>query len=383
MLTALNWQHQLISVRSILTMLYLLLLIGVLILAAIYLFMNTPRFGRYASGDRLQAIENSPNFSKGQFQNESFTPSLVEGTSMSTVMYDFFFKKSPVSKPPQILPGIKTDLKSLPPNENVMVWFGHSSYFMQVDGKKILVDPVFSGNASPLNFTTKSFKGSDLYTPGDMPEIDYLFITHDHWDHLDYRTISQLQPKIKYIITGLGVGAHLERWGFDPAIIKEKDWNEQLDLEAGFKVFTTPARHFSGRGFQRNKSLWMSFLLMTPSLKIYVGGDSGYDSHFKKIGDTFGPLDIAILECGQYNAYWKYIHMMPEEVVQAAKDLQAAAFVPIHWSKFTLALHAWDDPITRVTAEAARQQVNMKAGMIGEKIPLTPANNVNYWWTKL
>ena len=345
--------------------------------------MHTLPFGKKASGDRLNAIKNSPNFSKGQFQNQSFTPGLAQGTSMFSVMYNFFFKKSPLSIPPKVLPGIKTNLKALSPNENVMVWFGHSSCFLQVDGKKILVDPVFSGNASPVNFTTKSFKGSDVYTPDDMPEIDYLFITHDHWDHLDYRTISKLKPKIKCIITGLGVGAHLERWGFDTTIIREKDWNEEVDLESGFKVYTTPARHFSGRGIKRNKSLWMSFVLMTPSLKIFIGGDSGYDAHFKKIGDTFGPLDIAILECGQYNAYWKYIHMMPEEVVQAAKDLKAAVFIPIHWSKFSLALHAWDDPITRVTAEAARQQVNMKAEMIGEKITLTSANHINYWWTKL
>ena len=364
-------------------MIYLFLLIIVLIIAGVYFFMHTPCFGSNAFGEGLQAIKKSPNFVNGQFQNQSFTPSLAEGTSMFTVMYDFFFKKSPSSIPPKILPGIKTDLKALSPGENVMVWFGHSSYFLQVDGKRILVDPVFSGNASPLSFTTKSFKGSDIYTPGDMPEIDYLFITHDHWDHLDYRTIQKLKPKIKCIITGLGVGAHLVRWGFDASIIKEKDWNEEIDLEGGFKVFTTPSRHFSGRGFKRNKSLWMSFVLVTPTLKIYIGGDSGYDAHFKKIGDTFGPLDVAILECGQYNAYWKYIHMMPEEVVQAAKDVKAAVFIPIHWSKFSLALHAWDDPITRVTAEAARQQVNMKAGMIGEKITLTSANHINNWWTKL
>ena len=364
-------------------MLYYILLVIILIVGAIYLFMQTIPFGKYASGDRLNAIKNSPNYSKGQFQNQSVTPALAEGINMFMVMNDFFFKKSKTNIPPKTLPSVKTDLKMLPPGENVLVWFGHSSYFLQVDGKKILVDPVFSGHASPLNFTTKSFMGSDVYTADDMPAIDFLFITHDHWDHLDYRTVIKLKPTIKHIITGLGVGEHLVKWGFDPEIIIEKDWNEEMDLKDGFKVFTTPSRHFSGRGFKRNQSLWMSFVLQTPTLKIFIGGDSGYDTHFKKIGDTFGPVDIAILECGQYNPYWKYIHMMPEEVVQAARDLKATAFFPIHWSKFSLATHAWDDPITRVMAEAAKQQVNLKTGLIGEKIPLTTTNNVNYWWTKI
>ena len=364
-------------------MLYYILLVIILIVIAIYLFMQTMPFGKYASGDRLDAIKNSPNFLKGQFQNEHATPTLAEGSNYFMVMNDFFFKKSKTNIPPKTLPSVKTDLKMLPPGENVLVWFGHSSYFLQVDGKKILVDPVFSGHASPLNFTTKSFMGSDVYTADDMPAIDFLFITHDHWDHLDYRTVIKLKPTIKHIITGLGVGEHLVKWGFDPEIITEKDWNEEVDLKDGFKVFTTPSRHFSGRGFKRNQSLWMSFVLQTPTLKIFIGGDSGYDTHFKKIGDTFGPVDIAILECGQYNPYWKYIHMMPEEVVQAARDLKATAFFPIHWSKFSLATHAWDDPITRVTAEAAKQQVNIKTGLIGEKIPLTTTNNVNYWWTKI
>ena len=364
-------------------MLYFFGLMIILAVCAIYLFMHTLPFGKKATGDRLHTIKNSPNFSKGQFQNQSFTPSLTEGTSIFSVINDFFFKKSKTNIPKQTLPSVKTNIKLPEANENVMVWFGHSSYFLQVDGKNILVDPVFSGNASPLNFTTKKFKGSDVYTPDDMPEIDYLVITHDHWDHLDYRTVIRLKPKIKRIITGLGVGEHLETWGFNPEIIIENDWNEEVDLADGFRLFTTPSRHFSGRGFKRNQSLWMSFVLQTPNMKIFIGGDSGYDTHFKTIGERFGPFDIAILECGQYNPYWKYIHMMPEEVVQAAIDLKATTFFPIHWSKFSLAMHAWDDPITRVTAEATRRQVTMKTGMIGEKIMLDNLNYINYWWTKI
>src|SRR5690606_27560265 len=153
-----------------------------------------------------------------------------------------------------------TDLINLPKDQNALVWFGHSSYFIQIDGKRILVDPVFSGNASPLPGTMKSFKGSDIYTVDDIPQIDYLFITHDHWDHLDYETILALKPKLNKIVCGLGVGSHLRYWGFGNEIF-ETDWFDKTQLDDGFNIITTPARHFSGRTFKRNQSLWVSFVL--------------------------------------------------------------------------------------------------------------------------
>ena len=229
---------------------------------------------------------------------------------------------------------------------------------------------LLSGNASPVKFTTRSFKGSDVYTVGDFPEIDYLFITHDHYDHLDYETVVKLKPKIKKVITGLGVGAHLEYWGYDKNIIFENDWGDELVLDEDFMVNTMPARHFSGRGFKRNGSLWMSFILQTPTMKIYVGGDSGYDHHFAEIGNKFGPFDLAILENGQYDKNWRYIHMMPEEVVQAALDLRANVLLPVHWSNFSLSVHAWDEPIVRVFKEANRKNMALLHPMIGEVVYL-------------
>ena len=254
---------------------------------------------------------------------------------------------------------------------------------MQIDGKKILVDPVMSGAASPLSFTTKSFKGSDVYTTDDIPEIDYLFITHDHWDHLDYETILKLKPKIKKVITGLGTPSHLEYWGYDKDIIIEKDWNEEIILGNGFVVNTVSARHFSGRGFKRNQALWMSFVLKTPTMKIFIGGDSGYDTHFKNIGDNYGPFDFAILECGQYHHNWKYIHMMPEEVILAADDLKAKKTIPVHWAKFLLGQHAWDDPIIRVTKEAKRKNVAIAHPMIGEEMDLKTDFVSTEWWATI
>lgn len=353
------------------------------LISAVRLFMQQPQFGKVSSGDRLERIRNSPNYRDGKFQNLSLTPDLKEGISYYTVIKDFFFKKSKRSIPGYILPSVKTDLHALHSHKNVLVWFGHSSYFLQIDGKKILVDPVLSGSASPVKFTTRSFNGSDVYTTDDIPEIDYLFITHDHWDHLDYETMIKLKPKIGKVITGLGVGAHFERWGFDSNIIIEKDWNEEVVLDPGFTVNTTPARHFSGRGFKRNGALWMSFVFAAPGMKIFLGGDSGYDTHFKEIGDKFGPFDIAVLECGQYNEYWKYIHMMPEEAVQAAIDLNAKALVPVHWSKFSLALHDWDDSIIRVTKESKRKNLSLINPMIGEEVDLKATGVYTNWWEKV
>lgn len=352
----------------------------VALIIIVNLYMRLPKFGAPSLGERLQRIHNSPNFKNGQFQNLSVTPSLTEGASMTKVMKEFFFVKRPGRVPPTVLPSQKIDLLSLDPDRNVLVWFGHSSYFIQIDGKKFLVDPVLSGHASPFKFTTKSFPGSDVYTADEIPAIDYLIITHDHWDHLDYETVMKLKQRIGKVVTGLGVGAHLERWGFDKKIIFENDWNEEQVLEEGFKINTVPARHFSGRGFKRNRSLWLSVILTTPSMKIFIGGDSGYDEHFRKTGNEFGPFDLAILECGQYNQSWKYIHMMPEEVVQASIDLKAKVLLPVHWSKFSLSLHDWNEPILRVVAESKRKNVTAIHPLIGEAVDLNNMHEYSDWW---
>lgn len=354
---------------------------GVLVLIILLvLFMTLPQFGKLPSGRRLELIKQSANYRNGQFLNLNHTPDLAEGTTYIKVLWAFFFKKGRRSRPEDILPSQKISLLSLGDDENILVWLGHSSYFMKIDGKTILVDPVLSGHASPLPFTTRAFKGADVYIADDFPHIDYLFITHDHWDHMDYKTLRKMMPKIGITITSLGTGAHLERWGYNPAKILEKDWYEKIDLGHGFFTDTVPARHFSGRGFRRNRSIWTSFVLQTPSKKIFIGGDSGYDSHFSIAGKQFGPFDLAILECGQYNESWKYIHMMPEEVVWAAKNLGAKKLLPVHWGKFSLALHDWDEPIIRVSAEAEKQHLPLLTPMIGQKINLDEHINFIKWW---
>ncbi len=359
----------------------IILLILVLLVIAVFVFLHLPRFGKLPSGARLERIKQSKNYKNGQFQNRSDTSMMTAKGGMFTVLKQFLFDKKTRVKPVDIIPSVKTDLLNLDPAKDVLVWFGHSSYFMQVDGKKILVDPVFSGAASPVSFNIKAFKGTNLYTTEDIPDIDFLFISHDHWDHLDYKTIIKLKPKIKTIICALGVGEHLERWGFDTHIIHELDWNEEINLGEGFVVNTVPARHFAGRSFVRNKSIWESFVLTTPTMKIFIGGDSGYDTHFAEIGKTFGPFDLAILENGQYNQNWKYIHMLPADTLQAAKDLLAKRLLPVHNSKFPLSVHPWDEPLKKITALNSDANLNVSTPMIGEELNLKDnAQRFSKWW---
>ena len=359
---------------------YIILFIVVLVSLTTILFMNQAQFGKAPSGERLKRIEHSSNFSNGQFKNQSITPMFAEDMSKFEMIRDGIFKISKRKAPSSVLPSVKTNLFDLDSQRDILVWFGHSSYFMQIDGKKILVDPVFSGSASPFSFMVKSFKGSDVYTSEDFPPIDYLIITHDHWDHLDYKTVLELKPRVGKIITGLGTGSHLEHWGFDPKSIIELDWNESSVLDSEFKITATPGRHFTGRTFKRNQTIWCSFVFQSPSKKIFIGGDSGYDTHFVQIGNEHGPFDLALLECGQYNKSWKYIHMMPEQTVQAAIDLKAKTMMPVHWAKFALSLHAWDEPIQRVTKEAHRLNVPIIHPMIGETVDLNDFGVQNEWW---
>lgn len=212
---------------------YTILFILVLFSGTTAVILNQAKFGKSPTGERLERIRKSVNYNNGSFQNQSFTPVMAEDVSYFAVIKEVLFSRSKRNSPKDILPSKKTNLLTLDPETDVLVWFGHSSYFMQIDGKKILVDPVMSGHASPFSFTVKSFGGSDVYSPDDFPEIDYLFITHDHWDHLDYKTVLKLKPKVGKIITSLGTGAHLEHWGFAPGQILEKNWNESAVLDSG------------------------------------------------------------------------------------------------------------------------------------------------------
>ncbi len=361
----------------------ILLLLFLLIPAAtVGLYMNQRKFGKLPSGARLERIRQSLHYKNGVFQNIEVTPTFSEGVTYPQLAGQFFFGGSKDKTPHQKLPSVKTNLHDLDLGRNVLIWMGHSSYYMQVDGKRILVDPVLSGSASPVGFNVRAFDGTDIYKSADIPEIDFLFITHDHWDHLDYKTIVEIMPKIKAVFCPLGVGEHLEYWGYDMSTVTEMDWYEDTDAGNGFKVFTTPARHFSGRGFIRAKSLWASFVLKTPSMQIFIGGDSGYSPQFKEIGDRFGRFDWAILENGQYNPNWKYIHMLPEHFMTAAKELKAKNIIPVHSSKFALSQHDWYEPLSLVVANNAKEKepLNISTPQIGEVVNLDGTQAFEKWW---
>lgn len=358
------------------------LFIVLLLLATVtFVYLQRPQFGENPSGKRLAEIEKSAHFKNDRFQNIVERPTLSEGYTMLGEMYNVVFKNHPRREPSDSLPSVKTNLKNIPANSDALVWFGHSSVFMQLEGKKILIDPVFSGKASPLPWGVRAYKGSDIYSVTDMPEIDYLFISHDHYDHLDYETIIGLKDKVKHVVCGLGVGAHFERWGYKPEQIIEKDWNEKIELDHNFIIFTETSHHESGRGLLRGKTLWMSYLIQTPDLKIYISGDGGYDDRFKKIGEKFGPIDWAILECGQYDKAWQSVHNLPEEVAQAAVDLQAQNMIPVHNSKFTLGKHAWDEPLRKITQLSVNKPYRLVTPMIGEEVDFKNKHQqFKRWW---
>lgn len=337
--------------------------------------------GKRPTGKHLVRVEQSANYKNGFFQNLANTPPLREGASTFTITKDFFLKKKAADiKPPQAIPSVKTDLHSLPDLTPTIVWFGHSSYLIKHQGKNILVDPVFSGFASPISLFVKAFEGADAYGVEDMPFIDMLIITHDHYDHLDYDTVLGLKDKIGHIYTTLGVGAHLDLWGFDLQKISEFDWWQSKQVSETIKLTATPARHFSGRDLERSKTLWASFVLEWGPYKLFIGGDSGYDEQFKVIGEKFGAFDIAFLECGQYNKDWPLIHMFPEQTAQAAKDLNTKVLFPVHWGKFILSDHAWNGSIKRVQIAAQILEVKLTTPQIGEAISLPQYLPNNKWW---
>ncbi|SMC99021.1 L-ascorbate metabolism protein UlaG, beta-lactamase superfamily [Chryseobacterium sp. YR221] len=364
--------------KRVITVLLCLILIAV---AVVYFYMKQPQFGALPEGVRLERIKKSPHYRDGKFRNLEEKPTIAEGYSLVGELWESLTKDYPRTAPKDSLPSVKTNLKTIPADRNVIVWFGHSSFFLQLDGVKILVDPVFSGKASPLPWGVKAYKGSDIYTAEDMPEIDYMLLSHDHYDHLDYETVKALQPKVKYVICGLGAGSHYQKWGYTGRQIIEKDWGDKQEVKPGFTIYTESTHHDGGRGFTSSQALWLSFFIQSPSMNIYYSGDGGYSTRFKKISEKYPSIDWAIMECGQYNKAWQSVHELPEEVAQATTELKAKNMLPVHHSKFTLAKHSWDEPLERISALSQSKNYRLATPMIGEMIRLDdPAQTFKQWW---
>ncbi len=343
-----------------------------------YLYLQQPQFvSPNVIPDNYQG-----KFYSGVFHNPVDIPVMTSDDGFFTSLYKFVTDKAVDGKPISPQPSIKTDLHTLALTDNVIVWMGHSSYFIQMDGLRFLVDPVFSTNASPVPYTNQAFEGSNIYSAEDIPEIDFLLITHDHWDHLDHPTITSLKDKVKQVITPIGVGSYISQWGYNSRQIFEGDWYDAFKTN-DIEIHILPAQHFSGRLLKRNKTLWGSFALITPNHKIYLGGDSGYGPHFKQISDQLGEFDVAILEAGQYNQDWANIHMMPEETAQAAADLQAKALMPSHNSKYKLSKHSWYEPLNRILKVSEQYDYRLMTPLIGEAVQIdSQTQTFTSWWEK-
>ncbi|QEI08205.1 MBL fold metallo-hydrolase [Pigmentiphaga aceris] len=350
-----------------------------------FAYLQHPKFGSLPSGARLQAIERSPNYRDGIFQNLSDTPMRTqESRGFAANLWSMLVDRNPNLKPPVPLPATRVDLKALALQDDVVVWLGHSSYYVQLGGKKILIDPVFSISAAPIAWANDAFAGSTPYTADDMPAVDYLLITHDHWDHLDYPSIKALLPKVGQVVTGLGMGQYFEQWGYPLDRVLERDWNSSVGEADSLRVHVLPARHYSGRMLTRHKTLWVAFALESPQRKLFFSGDSGYGPHFREIGERFGGFDLVALDSGQYDRRWANIHMFPEQAAQAAEDLRTKALLPAHIGRFSIAAHDWDEPFKRITAAANGRPYRLLTPGIGAPVRVgDETQSFSPWWSKL
>lgn len=338
--------------------------------------------GKAPSGERLERCKASANYRDGAFHNEEPTGTIVRQDPFPTMARNMLVRdKNRV--PPKPLPAQHTDWNAVSKMEgDLCVWLGHSSYFLRLQGRSILVDPVLSGAAAPVEFAVKAFSGSDPWQAEELPDIDLLVLTHDHYDHLDADTFGRIQHRVGHVLCALGIGSHLEHWGYPKASITELAWEESAEVLPGLKWTAQCARHFSGRGLKRANTLWASFVLELDGKRYFLGGDSGYGRHFARIGKAFGPFEHAWLECGQYGRYWPQIHTTPEETVQAAQDLGARMVQPVHWAKFALAMHAWNEPIRRFVDAAEQAGLLWTAPLPGEayRLGADQIRHTKAWW---
>jgi len=329
-------------------------------------------------------MDYSPSiFKNGKFHNINPAPVSSPGSSFFSVLYEFFFNKSKEAYPDLPLPARKIDLDKLghlAPDEVCVNWLGHSTVLITSQDISIITDPVFIKNKlSPFNLGPKKFPYEVDYQVEDLPKIDLVLISHDHYDHLDKRTVLKLKES-KFMVP-LGVKSRLVKWGIEAGQVTEFDWYQEADYSENLYLAFCPAQHFSGRSlFDGNKTLWGSWVMHLRGKTLYFGGDSGYSAEFKKIGEKYGPFDLAMLEDGQYNTSWKHVHMMPEEAVQAGIDLKAKSVLPIHNSKYVLSIHSWYEPLERLVIEAKNRGLAIVTPIIGACLVIGKDKPDGRWW---
>src|SRR5690606_10453824 len=375
------------KLSSILKMIAITVGIVILVLivcGSLFLYLS-PQFGGRPNAEQKKKYALAPNYSNGKFINQTNTEMHMDLATIASVLRDQV-KGIPNSRPSSPLPVVPVDSLYIQENmANSIIWFGHSSLFVGLNGLNILIDPMFGDAPAPHPRVGGNGFGYELpLIPEKLPDIEVVVYSHDHYDHLDYSSVRKLKDKVKQFYVPLGVGAHLKAWGVANEKIHEMNWDDSVKYN-GITFICTPARHFSGRSLtDRNASLWSSWVIKSSDINLYFSGDSGYGPHFKTIGKTYGPFDLALLECGQYDKRWENIHMLPEQTVMAAKDVQAKLFMPIHWGAFRLAMHPWTDPIERVGKSAKEIGIPYIAPKIGEVVKIGEGDgSVAYWWRGL
>ena len=341
-----------------------------------YLFYQfAPVFGGLPDNASAKRFSQSKNFADGNFVNLMPTQVNTRTENSKSVLLDWVFP--PQGKNPSSpLPSKRLEKSSL--TEGSFVWLGHSTIVMKTNNVVIMTDPVFN-RASPIPLIANSFAMQNSNTIDDLPAIDVVVISHDHYDHLDYQAIKELSKQVGHFFVPLGIKAHLQLWGIAESKISELDWY-QSELYRGIELTLTPSRHFSGRRLDnQNSTLWGSWVIVSKTLNAYFSGDGGYSDTFRLIGQQYGPFDIAFIENGAYNSDWAQIHMLPEQAVQASIDLQANVLFPIHWGKFDLSLHPWDEPAIRITEEANKRNVSLATPLIGEVFNLQVLPEKRWW----
>lgn len=367
---------------------WVLSVIVVVVLVFIGYFLFAPRIGSNPSGGRLARIRALPDHNGKVLQNAVPTNMHMPFGTMLGVLWEFI-KGGEGREPRGVVPNMPFDRavwEALPDTGFAFAWFGHSSLLLKVGPTTFLVDPVFGERASTFSFAgPKRFRYTEHMRVDLLPKVDVVLLSHDHYDHLCHETIVALVAsglELKYIAP-VGVGAHLEQWGVAPGDIEEKAWWESTHVGPA-KLTLAPARHFSGRGLtNRFSTLWGSWAFECNGQRFYFGADSGYSPTFKEVGERLGPFDLAFLECGAYNERWADIHMLPEQTAQAAVDAQAKTLMPIHWGKYSLAMHTWKEPVERVSVKAKELGLPVFTPRPGRIVRWPDEQASERWWDEV
>jgi L-ascorbate metabolism protein UlaG (beta-lactamase superfamily) len=338
-------------------------------------------FGGTPEGERLARVRSSPRWKDGRFRNLVPTETVAPSRILETFRLQFGGDEVRYpSRPIPVMPRSRADFDRPPASGLRVTWLGHATALVEIDGARILTDPVWSERVSPSDWIGPRRFFAPPLPLEELPPIDAVVVSHDHYDHLDMRTIEALSAREARFLVPLGVGAHLEAWGVPPARIEELDWDESR-LVGGVTATLAPARHFSGRSLtDRDATLWGSWALAGPRRRVYYSGDSGYFDGFREIGAAYGPFDAALMSLASYGPTWPHVHMTPEELVRAHVEMRGGVFLPVHWATFNLAFHDWNEPILRASAAAAAAGVKLLAPRPGESVEPTAAPEIPEWW---